>query len=240
MLLISIGCNQNSQEKNSDTVQNSTEKNEHSFPVVATTALPVSPFRKLPAPFALDSIFIEDTALNYVSSIYFPISDDEKFNISLEQWIDAQIKAEKPEHKTDNLTTFDLWITDLKTSKNLLHILFRQQTFTEGAAHHNHSYLTFNYDLDSKKKVSFTDVFKFSSSKSKQSFCNKLNGYVNGIDDSDGYKEGLTPEKLNENLNYVISNGRLIVYPNYCCAEKDKTFSVDLSSIQGDINPQKE
>jgi hypothetical protein len=239
IVMVSLGCNQVNQSpessiKNADSLN--TKNQNISTP---TTALPVKPLKALPSPFVIDSLVIADTALNYTAFVYFPTSKkDNAFNKSLKQYIYHEINLEKPENKTNNSTSFEMWLINLSVSETIIHALFRQQTYTEGSAHYNHSYLTFNYDPVLKKKIQFTDIFSFSKSKSKQSFCNALNGFVNGIDASDGNNDGLTPQEINKDLNFSVSNQHLIVYPNYCCANEAKIYTVNLSFINDYINPK--
>lgn len=237
IILLSTSCNQTNQNSESDSRQSDSLKADTLNFAIPTTALPVEPLKILPTSFVLDSIFSEDTAFNYSTRIYFPKSNDDELNKSIKQFVEYQISKEKPENRTNDGTSLEIWVTNLKVSEHLIHCLFRQQSFTEGAAHFNHAYLTFNYDPLKKKVISFTDIFKFSKSKSKQSFCNKISGYVNGIDDSDGYNDGLTPQDIGNDLNYDVWNQLLVVYPNYCCAEEGKIFTCDLRLIQGYVNP---
>lgn len=239
LLIILIGCEPSHKKQTSqDTKQSNILKTDTLNFTIPTTALPIEPLRIFPLSFTLDSIFKEDTVFNYSTKIYFPKSKDNvELNQLIKQFIEHQISIEKQKNITNNGTSFEMWITDLKVSTNLIHCLFRQQTFTQGAAHFNHAYSTLNYDPIKRKKVLFTDIFKFSKDQSKQSFCNKINGYINGIDDSDGYNDGLTPQDIDENLNYEVWKQQLIVYPNYCCANEHKIFTIELRLIQDYINP---
>lgn len=236
IILLSTSCNQTNQNSESDSIQNDSLKVDNQNFSIPTTALPVEPLKILPASFVLDSIFSEDTTLNYSTTIYFPRSNDDELNKSIKQFVVLQTGLEKPESRTNDRTSLEMWVTNLKVSEHFIHCLFKKQSFTEGAAHSNQEYITFNYDPIKKKKISFTDIFKFSKSKSKESFCNKINGYVNGIDDSDGYNYGLKPLDIDNGLNYDIFDQLLTVYPNHCCAEEGKIFTCDLLLIQDYIN----
>jgi len=236
--LISISCNQINQNSESDSRQSDSLKSDTQNFAIPTTALPLEPLKIFPTSFVPDSTFIEDTTFNFTSIVYFLKSnEDDELNKSMKQFIQHEVDLEKPENKTSDQSSFEMWVTNITISENLICILFRKQTFTEGAAHYNHEFLTFNYDIMKKKRILFTDVFKFSKSKSKQSFCNELNGYLNGMEASDGYRDGLTPKEIKKDLNYAVLDKQLIVYPNYCCADESKTFTVDLQLIKDYIDP---
>lgn len=234
-----VGCNQLNQNSENESGQNDSLETDIPDIVIETTASPIEPLEIFPSPFVSDSIFIEDTAFNFAAVIYFPKStEDDEFNKFLQQLIQYEINLEKPENKTNDQTSFEMWVTNLTVSENLTQVLFKQQTYTEGSAHYNHESLTFNYDHVKKKRILFTDIFRFSKNKSKQSFCNELNGYTNGMNDSEGYRDGLVPDNINKDLNYSFSDRQLIVYPNYCCADEGKIFTVDLELIIEYIDPE--
>jgi hypothetical protein len=208
------------------------------LPGSLSTALSIKPLKKLSASFELDSILDEDTTYNYFTSIYFPKSNNDKsFNQLMTKFIQQQIGLEKPDKKSDDLCTFNMWLIKLANSGNLIQCIFREQSYTEGAAHYNHFYSTFYYDKIKQKRILFTDIFKFSNHESKRLFCNKLNGYLNGYDDSDGYNDGLSVKNLNNDLQFDISNDKLIIYPNYCCAGEGTTYEIELIQIQEFIKP---
>jgi hypothetical protein len=201
----------------------------------ATTALPIEPLRKLPSPFILDSIFSEERSLDYSTIIYYPKSNDEGVNNLVKQVIDQQISLHKPDNNEG--ASFEMWIDSLKISANLIHCLFVQTSYYSGAAHSNNYYFTLNFDPIKKKRILFTDIFKFSKRNNKQSFCNKINGYANGIDDSDGYNTLFTPEDINKDLDFDIIGKELIIYLDYCCAMERTILKAKLQLFQGYIDP---
>jgi hypothetical protein len=208
------------------------------LPGSLSTALSIKPLKELPASFELDSILDEDTTYNYFTSIYFPKSNTNKsFNQLMAKFIQQQIGLEKPVKKAEDQCTFNMWLIKLVNSENLIQCIFREQSYTEGAAHYNHFYSTFYCDTIKQKRIFFTDIFKFPNRESKQLFCNKLNGYLNGYDDSDGYNDGLSVKNLNEDLQFDISSDKLIIYPNYCCAGEGTTYEIELIQIQEFIKP---
>lgn len=203
-----------------------------------TTALTIDPLKAYPPFFVLDSINSEDTTVNYTIRVYFPKSiNNAEFNKSIKLFVEHRVNMEKPQEKTIDNCSFDMWVTDFKISGHLIQYVFREQSVTEGAAHYNHGYSIYNYDSVRKKRIVFTDIFIFSKNKDKQSFCNQVNNYINGDDNSNSSNSELIPEQINRELNYEISNKQLVIYPNYCCAEENTIFKVDLQLLQDYRNP---
>ncbi|PKP21743.1 MAG: hypothetical protein CVU05_06090 [Bacteroidetes bacterium HGW-Bacteroidetes-21] len=200
---------------------------------MGTTALPVSPLHILPAGYTLDSLTIIDSTCHFTSTMYFPHSTtNDELNKLIQDFVKQQIEAEKPDSETTDPTTFELWVTELRTDEKIATCKFQAQTYTQGAAHYNHSILCLNFKNNDKKRLLFTDLFKFSNKNSKQLFCDIINRYEMGLEDNETYTGGLSPEELTKELNFEILENQLIIYPNYCCADESKTYSVELKLIE--------
>ncbi len=234
IIVISFGCNQINQKSGPNAYrQGDSIKTDTLNFAPPTTALPIIPLKFLPTSFALDSIISVDTTFNYFTTLYFPKSNhDDALNKSIQEFIQQQVNLEKPEEKTNDNTSFDMWITEIKISEHLIHCLFMEQSFTEGSAHFNHGYSTLNYDLIKKKKILFTDLFTLSSKKDKQTFCDVIN------ESNDGNSDFLTPKDLNNNLDYeIIKDGLTLYFDDFEKAPSMTTIGIDLAKIQKFIDP---
>lgn len=231
--LFSISCEQVSQKSESTDSKKSDSFNHTLNFDKLTTALAVRPLKIISSSFLLDSVISEDTAFNYFFTLYFPRSLNHiEFNKTIKQFVEHQASLEKPDRKQNENTLFDLWINKLQISGTLIQCLFIEQSFTEGAAHYNHSYSTLNYDINKKKTILFTDLFKFSSKKEKQSFCDLVNEF------NDGSSDLLIPKDLVDSLDYQISNESLTLYlDDFEKSPSMTSIGINIQVIQKYINP---
>lgn len=163
-------------------------------PMVETTAIDILATEKFPSPFYQDSVFINDS-ISYVDHSgklvsvafglngYFPQSGDpshKKFNIAIRKKAEDYLMDFK---KGDNFTT--TYITaeisaislEYDSVVQVVSAGFMYQSFSEGAAHYNHGYISFNYDLKENKEILLTDLLLFKNEDEKQKFCDAFNPF---------------------------------------------------------------
>lgn len=210
ILVIFLGCNQITQksETNVSEQHDSVKTGALDFSP-PTTALPVRPLKLLPASFRLDSVILEDTSVSHSIRLYLPVSN---YNKDLNKLINSHLEYYTTRSISNKIKDnfqyleFSMWLTSFQITKDLINFCFTDQSFYNGAAHFNHSYSTLNYDIRKRKKIMFRDLFMFFSKKDKQTFCNVFNEFNAA---SDGL---LNPKDLTTDLDYQVTNDRLILY----------------------------
>lgn len=89
-----------------------------------------------------------------------------------------------------------------------------------------------NYDINKKKTILFTDIFKFSSKKEKHSFCDLVNEF------NDGSSDLLIPKDLIDSLDYQISKEGLTIYfDDFEKSPSMTSIGIDIQMIQKYMNP---
>ena len=203
-----------------------------------TTALPVTPLQELPAGYTLDTRVQKDAARNYTATLHVPRAvDDAAFNLVMDAFVRQQVEAEQPDADATEATTLEVWILEARVTGQVTQWLFRAQSYTEGAAHYNHGFLTLNYDAPGKKQVLFTDLFVFSKGPTAQAFCDLINRHEQGLEAGETPNGGLTPQELGAKLNFEVRDQKLVIYPNRCCADEGKTHGLDLSTVKAFLDP---
>jgi len=212
-------------------------------PVGATTALPVTPINELPNHYTLVTRVEKDAARNYTATLMVPVAqgalaaDDQAFNAVIEAFVRQQVDAARPDAGTAEPTTLEVWLIGFNVSAGVIQMLFREQSYTQGAAHYNHSFLTLNYDVVGRKRVRFTDLVPFSGSQTKQGLCDLINRHEQGLDADEAPTGGLTPTELGPDLDFEVREGKLVIHPNHCCADEGKTHEVPLKLVQAFLDP---
>ena len=212
-------------------------------PTGATTALPVTPVNELPNGYTLVTRVEKDAALNYAATLMVPVAqgalavDDEAFNAVIGAFIRQQVEAAKPDAGTAGATTLEVWLIGFNVSAGVIQSLFREQTFTQGAAHYNHGFLTLHYDVVGRKRLLFTDLVPFTANQTKQGLCDVINRHEQGLDAGETPTGGLTPKELVPSLNFEVRDQKLVIYPNHCCADEGKTHEVPLPLVKAFLDP---
>lgn len=138
----------------------------------ATTALPINPIKNLPETFKLDSIFIRDDKNGIFATIFFPNSIDRKYS-SLNTLVSKTFQSIIDKYYSGEIEyieyygqdsiiqseSFDSWISSFYKTNQLVSMCFVQQSYSLGAAHYIHGYITFNYDFIKDKAIPSTNFF---------------------------------------------------------------------------------
>ncbi|PKN24942.1 MAG: hypothetical protein CVU65_10240 [Deltaproteobacteria bacterium HGW-Deltaproteobacteria-22] len=212
-------------------------------PVGATTALPVTPINELPNKYTLVTRVEKDAARHYTATLMVPVAqgalaaDDQAFNAVVDAFVRRQVEAARPDAGTAGATTLEVWLIGFNVSTGVIQSLFREQSYTEGAAHYNHGFLTLHYDVVGRQRVRFADLVLFSASQTKQALCDLINRHEQGLDAGETPVGGLTPDGLVPDLDFEVRGGNLVIYPNHCCADEGKTHVVPLKLVQAFLDP---
>ncbi|MBU1411189.1 hypothetical protein KKC22_06675 [Myxococcota bacterium] len=204
----------------------------------ATTALPVTPVNELPNSHTLVTRVEKDAARNYTATMMVPRAvDDEAFNGVVDAFVRQQVEAAKPDAGTAGATTLEVWLIGFNVSAGVIQSLFREQTYTQGAAHYNHGFLTLHYDVVGRKRLLFTDLVPFTANQTKQGLCDVINRHEQGLDAGETPTGGLTPKELVPSLNFEVRDQKLVFYPNHCCADEGKIHEVPLPLVKAFLDP---
>lgn len=185
---LTLSCNSGTQTVSAE---NTTQKDsiiQEEGPV--STALPVVVTSQLPVSFYIDTISYNDSFENpndsaylseteYELSGYFPQSDlpkYKKFNDALRKMIDDfLLQYKKIAKKEFGSVSASIWLSDMKLEKDFVSLEFMEQSYWYGAAHYNHRYVTFNYDLLESREIKMKDFLLFKNDDEKQKFCDAFN-----------------------------------------------------------------
>jgi hypothetical protein len=190
---------------------------------MATTALEAQSFTDLPYPFRLSYCSLDDTANALSASTDLPYSLDpshDKLNAAISSLLNREIDGYRTERTRSLLTekfdhtSFEGWLTHLARRQQVASMCFLTQSYTEGAAHFNHYYLTLNYDLKNERSLLFTDIFNVSSEKEKQEFCYA----IYGNDNYEFIMDGLVPADLNSDTKFYFRDDVIV----FCFSDYDK------------------
>lgn len=184
-----------------------------------TTALPVAPFHP-PFPFGLSNISYHDSAHYLDVLLYIPYSMDQShqgLNAAINDLFEKELKGyrvAKEELPADvdmypHYIIYESWLTYIERKGDIVSMCFAAQSFTWGAAHYNHHYLTLNYDLRKQKPISFNDVFELASEEEKLEFCYALYGPY-GKENYEFITEAMKPEYLHQNRYFYFKNGQVV------------------------------
>lgn len=207
-------------------------------PGAPTTALPVTPVNELPAGFTLVTREMKDGARNFFSRFHVPRAvENEAFNAVVDAFVLQQVEAEQPDSGAAEPTSLEVWLIDFRANAELVQCLFRAQTYTQGAAHYNHGFLTLNYDVVDRKQVHFTDLIVFAEDRTPQGFCELVNRSEQGLEPDEAPQGGLTRQDLEKEPVFEVRDGKLVIYPNHCCAAEGKNHRIDSELIRTFLNP---
>jgi hypothetical protein len=207
-------------------------------PVGATTALPVTPINELPSRYTLVTRLEKEAPRRYTATLQVPRAvDDENFNGVVEAFVRRQVEAARPDADAAGATTLEVWLIGFRETSGIIQLLFREQTYTEGAAHYNHGFSTLHYDVAGRARVRFTDLVLFSGSQTRQALCDLINRHEQGLDADESPAGGLTPDGLGPELDFEVRDGKLVIYPNHCCADEGRTHEVPLPLVQAFFDP---
>ncbi len=203
-----------------------------------TTALPVTPINELPSRYTLVTRVEKEAPRRYTATLQVPRAvEDENFNRVVEAFVRRRVEAARPDAAGAGATTLEVWLIGFRETSGVIQLLFREQTYTEGAAHYNHGFSTLHYDAAGRARVRFTDLVLFSASQTTQAFCDLINRHEQGLDAGETPTGGLTPDELVPDLDFEVRDGKLVIYPNHCCADEGKTHEVPLNLIKAFLDP---
>lgn len=179
LVLLTYSCDNGTKNQKIDATSDTIVVSEKIVPVDNTSYH--FPDISLPMNFYKESIKVVDTCggeSKYYASLYLSSSNKFKeYNQLLFSTINSMISKEieyfKSEYKPGNpdiLYSFDMNAIDFFANKNVISITYVIDTYTEGAAHHNHSWYTFNYDIKKKKTIRFSDIFNLKTKLDKENF----------------------------------------------------------------------
>jgi hypothetical protein len=217
---------------------NSIEKNE-TIEGMATTALPINPIKNLSETFKLDTItFNSEYHLFY--TIIFPVSIDGEYKSidtivsnALQSMIDLYIP--KRSNITSNLEDiyFSSWISSFYETNKLISMCFIHQSYSEGAAHYNHGYITLNYDLKKSKSISSKDFFQLTKN-NRMEFDHTLNACYNPL-----FAENRDTifKNTNEIKFYVRPDTIIFCFDDYEMEPSMKEIKIPKPELKEFINP---
>jgi uncharacterized protein DUF3298/peptidoglycan-N-acetylmuramic acid deacetylase PdaC-like protein len=211
----------------------------HDVQVVATTSIKKS--EKLEDPNA--SINTETAQLTGGDA------RAEKFNKIMNDFVGKKVgefedlaRKEKEESRRKNLPGFamDLSYVVKHSDKNLISIIYQENTFT-GGAHGNSASTTFNYDLDRGEVLSLADLFN-----SNSNYLKVISDYCiaelreRKIGQDDWIREGAGAEMKNYERWNIVPEGLLITFDTYQVAayvEGPQVALIPFSKLKGIIKP---
>lgn len=196
----------------------------------------------LPENFYLDSIYTYDSLSRASYSAYYlqsSLKDMTTFNSLMKA--DAWAQITKVQEFVDPyneafgdfevIFSFGLRPISFFSDDNVISIRHIIDEYTEGAAHHNHTSYSFNYNLNKKQKMHFSDVFNLRTSADSLQFittaeqrvidggCSSGWGSPHDVDFSFG-DEGIY---IDPNLGWACSGTRSLFPWDEFRGSKDKT-----------------
>lgn len=154
-----------------------------------------------PAGYKLGEISQVDSASDHHTQLQFPIAEtDSSLSAVIQQYCEdfAQAHLPTPPHEEFASSSFSMWVVAMQEHPRLLSIQFMEQSFYWGAAHFNHGNPCLNLDVQTQRRVPFTQLFSFSSGHSKTDFCTLANDL-----NRDAAGE-IVPSLLNAELDYFV------------------------------------
>jgi len=217
--------------------------------MMETTAMDFVPYDRFPDPFYLDSIEYRDSAtyVNHESklvTVAFNLSGDlpqsndpehKKFNTAIRKKVDAYLLDFKDgEFLGTTYITAGITATGFKydTSEKVVSIWFMDQCFSEGAAHFNHGYTTFNYDMKENKEILLTDLLLFKNEDEKQKFCDAFNPYPENTSVVKLETSDLSPDQDFE----IESDGIQLYFDDYDKGPSMTMLFISYSKCRGYVN----
>lgn len=122
----------------------------------------------LPPTYYFDTLYLHDTATNahYISyCVQSTQPDMEDFNLAIKTALEEKVLYEKSfvdssfnYHIDFQRFDYELALIKFYSNERVLSISYVKDDYTSGAAHHNHSWYTFNFDLKTNQIIRFEDV----------------------------------------------------------------------------------
>jgi hypothetical protein len=215
-----------------------------------TTAVSVEPFTDFPAPFFLDSLDMSESTVltdhsgypsgtEYSLKGYFPqssLKEHEAFNQAAYNAVSDFLTSYRiGDNDPFAAIEAEIWITGFSQVGEIISVHFTNQSYSNGAAHFNHGYASVNFDLQSDKQVTLTDLVQFKDETEKQKFCDAFNPDPS----TEEAAVFLMPEDFSSSRTFtMVHDGITLWFDDFEKGPSWTSLFIPYTKIKGYINPQ--
>ena len=136
----------------------------------------------LPPEFIVDSVYYEDS-IRCISSQHYALHSDEeslidfceKLKDTVTSFMSKEWLAVDSCDQDYSTTSMKFGLNRFYMNEDMISVQFVYDTYTEGAAHHNHAYYSFSFDRSGLKFVSLDEIIDLSALDEKESLKELLN-----------------------------------------------------------------
>lgn len=222
-------------------------------PVMASTEMQIMTFSNYEDPFREDTLSMElpihkfkiperDSmfTVKYLFSASYPqskLKEHQKFNLLVEEKVENYFKEHLLQDENDIYCFYvnaEFKATDFEWNDDYMEVLFMEQDYFQGAAHYNHGYHSFHFDLKKSKEIKLTDLLIFKNGEAQ-----KFADAFNPDPTSTSNEIILTGEDFTDDRPFFTGYGELYLY--FSDGEKSPSMErviIPYSKFKGYVNPE--